>query len=111
VIIDVDGSGYQLTSAAGGVRFDFFGTGHPVRIAWTAPGSTNAFLVLPGGGRVTDGRELFGEPDAAATFTASCDGTVRVEVSPAVNGQPQSVSPSRVLRQTDPHPHLRSASQ
>jgi hypothetical protein len=60
VIIDVDGSGYHLTSAAGGVRFDFFGTGHPVRIGWTAAGSTNAFLVLPRDGRVDTGSELFG---------------------------------------------------
>jgi hypothetical protein len=40
--------------------FDFFGTGHPVRIAWTAPGSTNAFLVLPRNGTVDNGSELFG---------------------------------------------------
>jgi hypothetical protein len=60
VIIDVDGSGYHLTSAAGGVLFDFVGGGHLVRIAWTAPGSTNAFLVLPRDGRVDDGSELFG---------------------------------------------------
>jgi hypothetical protein len=60
VIIDVKRSGYHLTSAAGGVLFDFFGTGHPVRIAWTARGSTNAFLVLPRNGRVDNGSELFG---------------------------------------------------
>ena len=58
-VTDADGSGYHLTSAAGGVRFDFFGTGHLVRMAWTAPGSTNAFLV-PRNGRVDDGSELFG---------------------------------------------------
>jgi hypothetical protein len=60
VIVDVDGSGYRLTDVAHGVRFDFFGTGHHVRIGWTAPGSTNAFLVLPRDGRITDGGELFG---------------------------------------------------
>jgi hypothetical protein len=60
VIVDVDGSGFRLTGAARGVWFDLPGTGRPVRIAWTAPGSTNAFLVLPRGGRVSDGRELFG---------------------------------------------------
>jgi hypothetical protein len=60
VIIDVDGSGYHLTSAAGGVLFDFGGRGHLVRVAWTAPGSSNAFLVLPRNGRVDDGSELFG---------------------------------------------------
>lgn len=60
IIIDVDGSGFHLTSAAHGVRFDFFGTGHPIQMAWIAPGSTNAFLVLPQNGRVADGAELFG---------------------------------------------------
>jgi hypothetical protein len=60
VIIDVDGSGYHLTSAADGVLFDFAGRGQLVRIAWTAPGSTNAFLVLPHNGRVDNGSELFG---------------------------------------------------
>jgi hypothetical protein len=60
IIIDVDGSGFHLTSAAHGVRFDFFGNRHPIQMAWIAPGSTNAFLVLPRAGRVTNGTELFG---------------------------------------------------
>lgn len=60
IIIDVDGGGYQLTSAAGGVQFDFYATGTPIQIAWTAVGSTNAFLVLPQNGVVTNGTELFG---------------------------------------------------
>lgn len=45
IIVDVDGSGYHLTSAKDGVRFDFFGSGTPVQMAWTAKASTNAFLV------------------------------------------------------------------
>jgi LPXTG-motif cell wall-anchored protein len=60
VVVDVDGSGYRLTSAAGGVLFDFAGRGQLVRTAWTARGSTNAFLVLPRNGRVDNGSELFG---------------------------------------------------
>ncbi len=60
IIIDVDGSGFHLTSVANGVRFDFYGNQHPIKMAWIAPGSTNAFLVLPVHGRVTNGRELFG---------------------------------------------------
>ena len=60
IIIDVDGSGFHLTSAAHGVRFDFYGDHHPIKMAWIAPGSTNAFLVLPQHGNVTSGRELFG---------------------------------------------------
>jgi hypothetical protein len=62
IIIDVDGSGIQLTNAAGGVKFDIFNTGTPVSLAWTAPDSTNAFLVLDrnGDGMITSGAELFG---------------------------------------------------
>jgi hypothetical protein len=60
IIIDVDGSGFHLTSAAHGVRFDFYGNHHPIKMAWIASGSTNAFLVLPQHGRVANGRELFG---------------------------------------------------
>jgi hypothetical protein len=60
VIIDVDGSGFHLTTQAHGVQFDFYGNGHPIQMAWTAPGSTNAFLVLPRNGQVSNGRELFG---------------------------------------------------
>jgi len=62
IIIDVDGSGFQLTSANAGVLFDIFNDGHPVRVAWTAPGSTNAFLVLDrnGNGKIDNGAELFG---------------------------------------------------
>lgn len=60
IIIDVDGSGFHLTSLARGVRFDFYGNDHPIQMAWIAPGSTNAFLVLPHNGAVTKGSELFG---------------------------------------------------
>lgn len=70
IIIDVDGSGFHLTSLAHGVRFDFYGNGHPIQMAWIAPGSTNAFLVLPRNGAVTNGAELFGnltpQPRSAA---------------------------------------------
>jgi hypothetical protein len=61
IIIDVDGHGFHLTSAANGVVFDLSGTGHPVHTSWTAPGSTNAFLALPASdGLVHGGKELFG---------------------------------------------------
>lgn len=61
IIIDVTGTGFQLTSAANGVVFDISGTGHPVQISWTAPGSTSAFLALPGSdGLIHSGKELFG---------------------------------------------------
>lgn len=62
IIIDTEGEGFQLTSAANGVMFDIRGDGHPVQIAWTAPGSHNAFLALDrnGDGKISSGKELFG---------------------------------------------------
>jgi len=57
----VTGKGFNLTSASAGVVFDISGSGHPVQISWTAPGSTNAFLALPASdGLIHGGAELFG---------------------------------------------------
>lgn len=62
ILIDVDGTGFQLTNAENGVWFDFYGTGQPVRISWTMPGSTNAWLVLDRNNNQTidNAAELFG---------------------------------------------------
>ncbi len=62
IIIDTDGSGFHLTSAAGGVLFDFYGNGKPIQIAWTAKGSTNGWLALDrkGTGEIDTGKDLFG---------------------------------------------------
>lgn len=62
IIVDVDGSGFRLSSAANGVWFDFFDAGTRMKISWTARNSTNAFLVLDrnGNGRIDNGKELFG---------------------------------------------------
>lgn len=62
IIIDVSGDGFHLTSAQDGVRFDIKGNGLPLQVAWTAPGSLNAFLVLDrnGNGIIDSGKELFG---------------------------------------------------
>jgi hypothetical protein len=61
-VIDTDGSGFHLTSAASGVLFDFFGNGKPVQIAWTAQGSTNGWLALDreGDGEISSAKDLFG---------------------------------------------------
>jgi len=58
----LSGDGFFLTDADHGVRFDIAGTGNPIQIAWTVPGSKNAFLALDrdGSGVITSGKELFG---------------------------------------------------
>jgi len=61
IILDTNGQGFYLTSAASGVLFDVFGTGHAVKMGWTAPASSNAFLTLPGpDGLVHNINQLFG---------------------------------------------------
>lgn len=63
VILDVDHSGFSMTSAAGGVNFNILNDGVPIQISWTAANSTNAFLVLDrnGNGTIDNGAELFGD--------------------------------------------------
>jgi hypothetical protein len=62
ILVDTDGSGFQLTDYAGGVAFDMFGTGQPRQISWTVGCSNTAFLALDrnGNGKIDDGGELFG---------------------------------------------------
>jgi hypothetical protein len=62
IVIDVDGSGFDMTDAAQGVAFDFFGITKFLRLSWIAHDSTNAFLVLDrdANGTIDSGRELFG---------------------------------------------------
>jgi hypothetical protein len=62
IIIDTTGHGFDLTSADDGVRFDFFGDGHPLQMAWTHKGSGVGFLVLDRNrnGTIDSGAEQFG---------------------------------------------------
>jgi hypothetical protein len=62
IIVDTTGKGFHLTSADEGVMFDISGDGRPIKIAWTAADSGNAFLALDRNhnGRIDNGKELFG---------------------------------------------------
>ena len=62
ILIDVDGSGFQMTDAVNGVLYDFYGIQVKLQISWTARDSTNAWLVLDrDGNRVIDSaKEMFG---------------------------------------------------
>ena len=63
IIIDVDHSGFTMTSAADGVLFNILNDGVPLKLSWTSGSSSNAFLAidLNGNGAIDNGTELFGD--------------------------------------------------
>jgi hypothetical protein len=61
VVVSLDGALFPMTNAAGGVRFDFFNNGKPVKVSWTAAGAQVGWLVMDrnGSGAITNGSQLF----------------------------------------------------
>lgn len=91
-VLDFNGDGIALTSAADGVEFDIDGTGKRIRVGWTTANSDDAFLAVDvnGNGTIDSARELI------STRTTLPGGTVvrtANQVLQVLQGQPLELPP------------------
>lgn len=83
LILDLDGNGIDITSLAGGNRFDIDGDGVLDQTAWIDGADALLALDRNGDGTINDGTELFGDQNGArdgfeelAKFDDNQDGTI-----------------------------------
>jgi hypothetical protein len=88
ILIDVDGSGFQMTAAVNGVLYDFYGIQQKLHISWTAQGSTNAWLVLDrnANGVIDSAKEMFGNITPQPGSTDANGFLALAEYDKAANG-------------------------
>ena len=88
ILIDVDGSGFQMTDAVNGVLYDFYGIQQKLQISWTSRGSTNAWLVLDrnANGVIDSAKEMFGNITPQPRSTDANGFLALAEYDKAMNG-------------------------
>jgi hypothetical protein len=85
LVLDLDGDGLQLTTER--VRFDLQATGQPQQVTWVGRGEGLLALDLNGDGRVTSGRELFGDhSDCRGEKCADGAAALAIHDHPALGG-------------------------
>lgn len=88
IVVDVEGDGFDLTDADGGVRLDASGQGAFVQTGWTRANSDDAWLALDrnGNGTIDSGQELFGNFTPQPTSSAPNGFIALAEYDKTTNG-------------------------